>query len=116
MLEHMDKLAETSALAISNIKFDKVIVWENGSQNGKSSTANFLQGMTQTLPPMLQVMKEIGGVEMPEILGRLMPDLNTNGATATAKPSKTDGASGSAQPEQQPPSAAAQRPHQNRSS
>src|SRR5262245_14803346 len=28
MLEHVDKLAETSAKAISNIKFDKVIVWD----------------------------------------------------------------------------------------
>ena len=34
MLEHLDKLAETSAKAISNIKFDKVVVWENGGQNG----------------------------------------------------------------------------------
>ena len=32
MLEHLDKLAETSAQAISNIKFDKVVVWENGGQ------------------------------------------------------------------------------------
>ncbi len=30
MLEHLDTLAETSAKAISNIKFDKVVVWENG--------------------------------------------------------------------------------------
>ena len=30
MLEHLDKLAETSAKAISNIKFDKIVVWENG--------------------------------------------------------------------------------------
>ena len=30
MLEHLDTLAEKSAQAISNIKFDKVIVWENG--------------------------------------------------------------------------------------
>ena len=30
MLEHLDTLAETAAKAISNIKFDKVVVWENG--------------------------------------------------------------------------------------
>src|SRR5580692_7264631 len=41
MVEHLDKLAETSAKAISNIKFDKVVVWENGKQDGQSSTANF---------------------------------------------------------------------------
>src|SRR5207302_1008588 len=30
MLEHLDELAHTAAQAISNIKFDKVVVWENG--------------------------------------------------------------------------------------
>src|SRR5439155_20879618 len=34
MLEHMDALAEASAKAISNIKFDKVVVWEGGGANG----------------------------------------------------------------------------------
>jgi len=71
MLEHLDKLAETAAKAISNIKFDKVIVWESGGQNGTSVTANFLQNFARTLPPMLQVMKEIGGVEMPETLVKM---------------------------------------------
>jgi len=68
MLEHFDNLVEASAKAISNIKFDKVIVWENGGQNGSSQTANFLQNMARTLPPMMQVMKDIGGVELPESL------------------------------------------------
>ena len=34
MLEHFDNLVEASAKAISNIKFDKVVVWEGGGQNG----------------------------------------------------------------------------------
>lgn len=66
LLEHLDNLADSSAKAISNIKFDKVVVWENGNGNGKSSTADFLSGMARSLPPMLQVMKDIGGVELPE--------------------------------------------------
>ena len=37
MLEHLDNLADASARAISNIKFDKIVVWENGGQNGRSS-------------------------------------------------------------------------------
>jgi len=89
MLEHFDKLAETAAQAISNIKFDKVIVWENGGQNGKTATANFLQGMTHTLPPMLQVMRDIGGIEMPEILGKLMPNLNSHASNGSE--AATDG-------------------------
>ena len=71
MLEHLDKLAESSAQAISNIKFDKVVVWENGGQNGRSNTADFLHKMAGTLPPMMQVMRDIGGVEVPESLAKL---------------------------------------------
>ena len=74
MLEHLDKLAETSAKAISNIKFDKVVVWENGGENGRGNTANFLSGMAKTLPPMMQVMRDIGGVELPESLIKLGGD------------------------------------------
>jgi len=82
MLEHLDSLAATSAEAISNIKFDKVVVWENGTQNGQTSTSNFLQGMSRTLPPMLQVMKDIGGVEVPEYLAKLVPEEANGLATA----------------------------------
>ena len=73
MLEHLDNLAESSAKAISNIKFDKVVVWENGGEkNGRTNTANFLHGMAGTLPPMMQVLRDIGGVEMPESLAKLV--------------------------------------------
>jgi flotillin len=70
MLEHLDNMADTAAKAISNIKFDKVVVWENG-QNGKSATSSFLQNMAYTLPPMMQVMKEIGGLDLPETLVKM---------------------------------------------
>src|SRR5438552_2204251 len=75
MLEHLDTLAETAAKAISNIKFDKVIVWENGAGNGSgaSNTAQFLQSMARTLPPMMQIMKDIGGVELPEYIAKFTP-------------------------------------------
>jgi flotillin len=72
MLEHIDQLSKTAADAISGIKFDKVIVWENGGTNGTSSTANFLQNMAKTLPPMFQIMQEIGGVQMPEYFGKMV--------------------------------------------
>lgn len=68
MLEHMDKLAETAATAISNIKFDKIVVWDGGDG---AATTNFLQNFTRSLPPMMQVVQEIGGVKLPEFLGTL---------------------------------------------
>ena len=83
MLEHFDNLVEASAQAISNIKFDKVVVWEGGSQNGTSSTANWLHNMSHTLPPMMQVMKDIGGIEIPETLAALSGSAKTE---AAAKP------------------------------
>lgn len=85
MLEHLDTLAAKSAEAISNIKFDKIIVWDNGgngsSPNGGNMTSNFLQSMSRTLPPMMQVMKDIGGVEMPEYLAKFA---ETDDETVTA--------------------------------
>jgi len=84
MLEHMDNLAQASAQAISNIKFDKVIVWENGANGANGETGNnttrFLQSMAHTLPPMMQVMKDIGGVEIPEFIARFTKDAKANGA------------------------------------
>ncbi len=71
MLEHLNTLAETSAKAISNIKFDKVVVWEGGGKDGTSSTANFLHNLAKTMPPILQVMKDIGGVEIPECVAKI---------------------------------------------
>jgi flotillin len=84
MLEHLDNLAEASSRAISNIKFDKIVVWENGGQNGRSSTADFLSGMAKTLPPMMQVMRDIGGVELPESLVKLGGDESKPASTASA--------------------------------
>jgi flotillin len=78
MLDHMDALAEASAKAISNIKFDKVVVWEGGAKaGGESGTAGFVKDMARMMPPMLQVMKDIGGVEMPEYLAKLTGDTPT---------------------------------------
>ena len=84
MLEHLDTLAESSAKAISNIKFDKIVVWENGGANGRSNTADFLHKMAGTLPPMLQVMRDIGGIEIPESLAKLAGEDGSCRRPATA--------------------------------
>jgi flotillin len=84
MLEHLDKLAETSAQAIANLKFDKVVVWENGGNGAGSNTTNFLQSLARAMPPMMQVMKDIGGVEMPEYLARLTPEPHAGNGASTA--------------------------------
>jgi flotillin len=91
MLEHLDALSATAAKAISNIKFDKVVVWDGGGngKDGSNATSNFLRGLSNTLPPMLQIMKDVGGVEMPAYFGKLMGDGAPGGTIAPApRPSK----------------------------
>jgi flotillin len=77
MLEHLDHLSETAAKAISGVKFDKVVVWDSGAGangSGGNAAASFLRGLSNTLPPMLQIMKDVGGVEMPEYFGKLVAE------------------------------------------
>ncbi len=78
MLEHIDHISEVAAKAISNIKFDKVVVWDGGNSGsgggGKSGTAGFLSSLAGSLPPAMQMMKDIGGVEMPEFFGKMVSD------------------------------------------
>jgi flotillin len=79
MIEHLDTLAETSAKAISNIKFDKVVVWDSGAQGG--ATSGFLQNMANTLPPMMNVLRDIAGVELPGYMGKFNDDRPSSAST-----------------------------------
>ncbi|HEY9515019.1 MAG TPA: SPFH domain-containing protein [Gemmatimonadaceae bacterium] len=86
LVDKIDTLAETAAKAISNIKFDKVVVWEggNGVGNGVGGAAGFLQSMAKTLPPMMHVLRDIAGVELPNYLGEMTPDGVITRATVPA--------------------------------
>lgn len=92
MLDHLNHLTDASAKAISNIKFDKIVVWENGGKDGGSSTTNFLQNMARTLPPMMQVMRDVAGIELPETLLKVAPDATapSNVATTTSEAEELD--------------------------
>jgi hypothetical protein len=86
---HLQALAQTAATAISNIKFDKVIVWDSGNgANGAGAgggAAGFLQSLAKSIPPMMNVMQDLGGVKMPEFLGKL----TTEGSEAAATKGET---------------------------
>ena len=75
MLEHIEQISETAAKAISNIKFDKIVVWDCGQEGG--GAGGFIKNIAGALPPALQLMKDIGGVEMPEYFGKLMMDTDS---------------------------------------
>ncbi len=78
MLEHLDHLAESAAKAISSVKFDKVVVWSgNGgphADGASSGPARFVQDLAAVFPPVMEVMKEIGGVQLPDSVMRFVPD------------------------------------------
>jgi len=87
MLEHIDELSKTAAMAISNIKFDKVVVWDSGAaKDGSSATSNFVKGVASSLPPMMHMMSEIGGVKMPEYFGKLVDESVARAASPAIPP------------------------------
>jgi flotillin len=74
MVDQIPALADSAAKAISNIKFDKVVVWEGGNASGAGSTAGFIQNMARSMPPMMEVLRSVAGVEVPAFLGTLGAD------------------------------------------
>ena len=66
--DKLPELVKTQVEAIKNIKIDKVTVWETGNgKDGKTSTANFMQGMLGAIPPLDDVFKS-AGLELPDYL------------------------------------------------
>ena len=58
-----------------------------GGANGEgSNTASLLHNLARTMPPMMQVLKDVGGVELPETLARFSqePHAAANGGPAVA--------------------------------
>ena len=89
MLEHVEKIAETSATAISNIKFDKVTVWDTGAgaggAPGTGSTANFIKSLATALPPTMDIVESVAGVSLPKMQSLPTVEELKNGAEATEK-------------------------------
>jgi flotillin len=66
--DKLPELVKTQVEAIKNIKIDKVTVWETGNgKDGKTSTANFMQGLFGSIPPLEDVFKS-AGMELPNYL------------------------------------------------
>ena len=80
-----DKLEELTRIqveAVKNLKIDKITVWDNGSktEDGKTTTANFLSGMMKSIPPMNELF-DMAGMQLPEFLGKEKADETKNSAT-----------------------------------
>jgi flotillin len=69
LIEKLEELVEKQVQAISNLKIDKITVWDSG-QEGKSSTANFVSNMVKSLPALHDVAS-MAGLELPDYLGKV---------------------------------------------
>ncbi len=67
--DKIEELVKVQVEAIKNIKIDKVTVWDGAGngENGKTATANFLSGMTKSIPPLTDLFA-MTGLTMPELV------------------------------------------------
>ncbi|MCB0661912.1 MAG: flotillin family protein, partial [Saprospiraceae bacterium] len=68
--DKLPELVKTQVEAIKNIKIDKVTVWEGGNnKDGEAnSTAKFISGLYQAVPPMNDLFN-MAGMDLPKYLG-----------------------------------------------
>ena len=76
MIEKLEELVSRQVEAISNLKIDKITVWDSGGNGDGSSTSNFISNLFKSLPP-LQDISEMAGVELPEYLGKVKGQART---------------------------------------
>ncbi|MEN8241782.1 MAG: SPFH domain-containing protein, partial [Chloroflexota bacterium] len=73
MIEKLEELVGRQVEAISNLKIDKITVWDSGGNSDGSSTSNFISNLFKSLPP-LQDISEMAGFELPEFLGNAVKE------------------------------------------
>lgn len=89
LIEKLEQIVEMQTEAIKNIKIDKITVWDGGSKgtDGKTSTAGFLSGMMQCLPPLHDVAN-MAGIDLPGYLGQVKNQTPEQVADAKAAQNK----------------------------
>ena len=71
MVEKIEALVARQTEAISNLKIDKITVWDSGNGgDGGGSTANFISSLIKSLPPVHDIAA-MAGVELPDYLGNM---------------------------------------------
>ena len=75
MVEKIEEIVARQTEAISNLKIDKITVWDSGNGGEGGSTANFVSSLIKSLPPVHDVAK-MAGVDLPEYLGSMKEDHN----------------------------------------
>jgi len=90
MVEKIESIVEKQVQAISNLKIDKVTVWDSGHSDRGSSTAGFVSNLIKSLPP-LQEVAAMAGVELPGYLGKMKSEAPAQGTSAAPSDSPSAG-------------------------
>jgi flotillin len=82
--EQLPTLVREQVNAISNLKIDKVTVWDGGKNaSGKTGTAEFLSGLISALPPLHELARN-AGLDLPTYLGEMQKAAQTDGQNGPA--------------------------------
>lgn len=74
LIEQLPQLVAEQVKAISNLKIDKITVWDTGTgADGRNATSNFLAGMVNGLPRLHELALQ-AGIELPSALGKVRKD------------------------------------------
>jgi len=66
---------------MANVKFDKVVVWGGANGDG-AGVGGFVRDLARVFPPVMEVMRDIGGVQLPESVLSFVPAESAAGAGA----------------------------------
>ncbi len=101
LIEQLPKLVAEQVKAISNLKIDKITVWDSGKAGGqiegkggmRGTTADFLSGLIGSLPPVHELAEQ-AGIELPGALGRVRDTEPDGPAPPSRGPSAGNGRGG----------------------
>jgi flotillin len=90
LIEQLPQLVAEQVKAVSNLKIDKITVWDTGTKpDGRNATSDFLAGMVNSLPRLHELAAQ-AGIELPSALGKIHRDrAGSAAATAAAEASTT---------------------------
>jgi flotillin len=82
--DKLEVLVGKQVEAISNLKIDKITVWDSASGDGKTTTSNFVSGLLKSLPA-LDDLYSMAGLKMPDIVSPKKADENVDADKADEK-------------------------------
>lgn len=95
MIEKLPELVREQVKAITNLKIDKITVWDSGriaepkdGAGAQGATAGFLSGLIGSLPQVHELARQ-AGIDLPPALGRVhdsTPEIIDDGPSADGQP------------------------------